>query len=214
MNPSILSLIMFLSAAVWPKAISEAIPVAPAPIRQEVVLAQQALDLTTREPGAFANEVFSDNILLALHYLKGDIGSLPLDWEEIRQSFAVSFVLEPGETFAFHDNVLPEFPPPAMTFNSRFFIEEGYRSVGGLGGNGVCHLASQINWVASGAGLEVTARASHDFAPVPGVPKENGTSIRSQQASQNLYIKNDFDFPVIFIFEVDSQIINLKILQG
>lgn len=185
--------------------------------KQLVILAEHELDLTSREPGAYANEVFADNILLALHYLKGDVEERGINWEEIRQPFGVDFVLQPGETFAFHGNVLAEFDPPsggpAVTMNSKFFIEEGYRSVGGLGGNGVCHLASLINWVASEADLEVTAKVSHDFYPVPGVSRQYGTSIRSQSKTQNLYIQNNFEIPVVFAFSVESGKVDLKVLS-
>lgn len=185
--------------------------------KQLVILAEHELDLTSREPGAYANEVFTDNILLALHYLKGDVEKGSFDWEEIRQPFEVAFVLQPGETFAFHGNVLTEFDSPAggptVTMNSRFFIEEGYKSVGGLGGNGVCHLASLINWVASEADLEVTAKVSHDFYPVPGVSRQYGTSIRSQSKTQNLYVQNNFEVPVIFAFSVESEQLRLEVVR-
>jgi len=97
--------------------------------------------------------------------------------------------------------------------NSKFYIEEGYKAIGGLGGNGVCHLASLINWVGSEAGLEVIALASHSFAPVLGVPKKYGTSIRSQSKNQNLYIRNNFDYPVAFVFSTDDEEVSLKIAQ-
>jgi len=77
-----------------------------------------------------------------------------------------TFSLNPGEVFAFHANVLPEFENPVITMNSKFYIEEGYKAIGGLGGNGVCHLASLINWVGSEAGLEVTALAKPKSKPL------------------------------------------------
>jgi len=157
-------------------------------------LAEHELDLTNRLPEEYGNEVFAYNILLALEYLGAD-----------------NFVLQPGEVFAFHSNSLPEFVP-SVTMNSRFFMEEGYKSLAGLGGNGVCHLASLLNWTASNAGLEVTALANHSFAPVPGVPKEFGTSIRSQSKNQNLYIKNNLEAPVKFEFKVDGESVVLRIV--
>ncbi|NIO20081.1 MAG: hypothetical protein GTN76_04890, partial [Candidatus Aenigmarchaeota archaeon] len=92
--------------------------------------------------------------LLSLHYLKGDV-ELPVNWGEVREPFVVSFTLQPGEIFAFHDNVLDEYVNPKVTMNSEFMTDEGYKSVWGLGGNGICHLASLMNWVAVEAGLEV-----------------------------------------------------------
>lgn len=221
MTNLIASLMIFVSTTVMPAAASAMPLLSPIPvIHQEMVLAEHQLDLTNRLPNPYGNQGFADNILLALHYLKGDV-ELPVDWEKIREPFEVSFTLQPGETFAFHGNVLPEFADPAVTMNSRFFIEEGYKSIAGLGGNGVCHLASLINWVASevyppagGPGLEVVAKANHNFAPVPGVPREYGTSIRSQSPTQNLYIKNTFDYPVTFEFAIDAQTVVLKILRG
>jgi hypothetical protein len=168
MKEQIIAFITLISTAVMPVASSVEPMVSPLPETQ--VLAEHELDLTTREPNPYANEVF-----------------------------------------AFHGNVLPEFANPSVTTNSRFFIEEGYKSVAGLGGNGVCHLASLINWTASEAGLEVLALANHNFALVPGVPKEYGTSIRSQNKNQNLYIKNNFNFPVTFEFKVDDQMVVLMI---
>lgn len=111
--------------------------------------------------------------------------------------------------------------------SSKFFMDEGYLALAGLGGNGVCHLASLMNWVAKEArlqmpsaladggqaGLDVLAPVNHDFYPVPGVPKENGTAILSQSAQQNLYIKNNKDYPVSFEFKADANNVELKIVK-
>lgn len=199
-------------------------------MEQKPVLAKEELDLTKRLPIKYGSEVFADNILLALHYLKGDIchpelgsgSKMPkqvrhdvdcfnIDWDKIREPFTVEFTLRPGEVFAFHDNVLKDFQNPKVTMHSKFFMEEGYLALGGLGGNGVCHLASLMNWVAKDAGLDVTAKVNHDFYPVPGVPKENGTAILSQSPEQNLYIKNNQNKSVEFIFKADSQKVALEI---
>ncbi len=202
MKQTIIGLATLISTAIFPVSQAAGPLLAPIPEyarvlgNQEQVLAEQALDLTTRDEVEIVNEVFAFNILKALEYLGAE-----------------SFTLEPGEVFAFHANVLPEFEGPKITMNSKFYIEEGYRAIGGLGGNGVCHLATLINWVASEAGLEVTALANHDFSPVPGVPREYGTSIRSQSPTQNLYVKNGFDYPVTFIFEVANEEVSLKITK-
>lgn len=194
MREQILALVTLVSTFVLPVSQTVSPPVFS--VVKTQILAEHELDLNIREPNSFANEVFADNILLALKYLGTE-----------------SFVLQPGEVFAFHANVLPEFSEPAVTMNSKFYIEEGYKSIAGLGGNGVCHLASLINWTASEAGLEVVAKANHGFAPIPGVPKEFGTSIRSQSPNQNLYIKNNFSFPVTFLFQIEGAFVNLKILM-
>lgn len=180
---------------------------------EERILRESFLDLTNRHPTPVVNEIFKDNILLALHYLKGDVNNSNVDWERIHEPFGVSFILSPGEIFAFHNQVLPEFKNPSVMMNSKFYVNEGYKSAGGLGGNGVCHLASLMNWVAQGTGLEVTAKVKHNFAPVPGVPQEYGTSIRSQSPTQNLYIRNNFGYPVEFSFEADSKQVRIKILS-
>lgn len=191
-------------------------------------LAQESMDLTNRYPDKWVNEVFSDNILLTLYYLKGDtenlqisqispIGQIVPDWQKIREPFEVSFELKPGEVFAFHDNLLPEFKDKVVqTTNSHFIWDEGFKSDGYLIGDGVCHLASLMNWAASEAGLKVTAKISHDFLPVPGIPKEYGTSIiwtpdaSRNSVNQNLYIANNFSYPVKFAFKTDST--NIKLI--
>lgn len=197
--------------------------------QESKTLATHELDLTTRLPEAFGSEVFADNILLALHYLKSDVQALKtsetingpstIDWDRARAPFEVNFTLKPGEVFAYHANVLPAFNAVAYTMNSRFFIDEGYKSLAGLGGNGVCHLASLINWTAQDAGLEVTSRVNHDFYPVPGVPREYGSSIfyakeGSNSQNQNLYIKNNLEKPVEFIFKADSKKVELAIVSS
>lgn len=179
-----------------------------------ILLSEKTLDLTQRNPSAYINEIFSDNILLSLHYLKGDIGDPQIDWTKVRESFGVSFVLEPGATFAFHGSaVLPEFENPTLTMNTFYMGNEGYKAFAGLYGNGVCHLATLINQAAAEAGLEVVAKVNHDFAPVPLMPREYGTSIRTFDKNQNLYLRNDFDYPVTFEFQADKEIIALKIIK-
>ncbi|KPJ70545.1 hypothetical protein AMJ51_01595 [Microgenomates bacterium DG_75] len=180
--------------------------------QKEKILAEHSLDLTIREVSPEANQGFVDNILLALHYLQRGV-KLPVDWEAIRQPFTVSFTLQPKEIFAFHGNVLSDFADPAVTMNSGFFTYEGYKSVWGLGGNGVCHLASLMNWTASEAGMEVVAPNGHNFAPIPGVSKEYGTSIRSQSQNQNLYIINNLENSVSFVFTANGKEVSLQIIE-
>lgn len=186
------------------------------------VLAQKELDLKTRLPDPYGASVFEDNILLALHYLKNDVRNFQsegkplnpsnINWEKVREPFEVSFTLEPGQVFAFHGGSLPEFRNKIVTtMNSQFFIDEGYKSYNGLGGNGVCHLASLIDWAATDAGLEVTAKVNHDFYPVPGVPSKFGVSILSQSDLQNLYVKNTRSTAVKFIFKIKDDFIKLSL---
>ena len=216
MKEQLLALVTLISTVVLPASESATPLLSPLPdylqYQNQKVLAEESLDLTVREPSPEANQGYADNIILALHYLKGEV-TLPVDWQEVRKPFEMSFVLQPGEIFAFHENVLPEFAQPALTMNSEFLTTEGYKSVWGLGGNGVCHLASLMNWVASEAGLEVVAKANHNFALIPGISQKYGTSIRSQSPSQNLYIINSLDQPVSFTFKISKNDVSLKITQ-
>lgn len=197
---------------------------------QAEVLVQKDLPLGTRHSNEGVSRVFADNILLSLHYLNQDVDSFKkdkekapagnIDWDKVREPFEISFVLKPDEVFAFHGNILSEYQDKArITGNSQFSYGDGYQAVAGLYGNGVCHLASFINWTASEAGLEVKAPVNHDFYPVPEVPREYGTSILywpdngRNSANQNLYLRNNFDCPAFFTFNFDGENLGLKIAK-
>jgi hypothetical protein len=204
MNSLILGLAAYISVTLTPYSV---------PVVKSVVV-EKSLNLNERTPSPAINEGFSDNMLLSLHYMNNDISDPKnIDWNKIRQPFEVSFTLNPGEVYAFHNNVLDQYKNPKITMNSRFMTYEGYRYVAGLGGNGVCHLASLITWAAKSADLEVTALARHDFYPVRGVPREFGTAIMSQSATQNLYIRNNKDIPITFVFKADPAMIDLIIAK-
>ncbi|MFH0864287.1 MAG: VanW family protein [Candidatus Gottesmanbacteria bacterium] len=176
-------------------------------------LASQSMDMTNRYPDKWVNEVFSDNILLSLHYLKGDAVNNP-NWEKTREPFQVDFTLKSGDVFAFHDVTLPEYKDKVVkTMNSHFMWDEGYKSDGWLIGDGVCHLATLMNWVASEAGLKVIAKANHDFRPVPDIDRKYGTSIFYGNVYQNLYIENTLDYSAKFEFKIDPKKINLSIIK-
>jgi hypothetical protein len=183
------------------------------PIPREEVLAEHVLNLNERLPDSeFGNEVFKYNILLALKYIEAD--------PDLPDSFTAEVELQPGEVFAFQENLLPEFEKKTVkTGWSKYVAQEGYKPLAGLYGNGVCHLASLINWVASDAGLKVTAPANHNFWPVPGVPKEYGTAIRYladggwKTENQNLYVENIFDYPIKLVFNCSSDKVELKIIK-
>lgn len=195
-------------------------------------LAVKSMDLTNRYPDKWVNDVFSDNILLTLHYLKDPAFAKASafvetsadksagEWNKVRQPFEIEFILMPGEVFAFQDNLLPEFENKVVkTTNAHFNFDDGFKSDGYLIGDGVCHLASLINWVASEAGLKVVAKVNHDFRSVPGIPGEFGTSIMwtpdnsRGSSSQNLYLENTFDYPVKFVFKADAQTVSLAIFK-
>jgi len=169
---------------------------------QEKILAEHILPLNDRIESPTANEIFKENILLNIQYFGQEIN------------------LEPGETFAFHDQLLPEYQSRAVkTGFTHFTSSEGFKAVGGLRGNGICHLASLMNWTAQKAGLEVFAPSRHDFFPINDIPKEYGTSIYYYPSggwrtlNQNLYITNNFNHPVKFVFEVNGDLIKLKIIR-
>lgn len=190
------------------------------PITGDSIIAQHSLSLTNRYSNEQVNQVFADNIVLTLHFLKGDVEQgKAIDWEKIRQPFEVSFTLKPGETFAFQNAVLPEVKSLAATTNATFNYQQGFRSSGWLMGDGVCHLASFINMTAREAGLTVVAPTNHNFAVIPDIPAEYGTSIfyspgnKFANAQQNLYIINNKSNPVIFKFGYQNNELKLTLSE-
>jgi hypothetical protein len=182
-------------------------------------VAEHQISLQDRYKDSFVNDVFKDNILLAINYgANKKVDPTKINWDQLNQPVKESITLKPGETFAFHDDVLPEYEGKiAKTMNSHFDSTEGYKSDGYLVGDGVCHLASIMYWVAKDAGLDTTAPTRHDFAPVPDVPPEYGVSIYDDVASksatsqlQNLYIKNNKDKAVTFEFDYDGKNLAVK----
>lgn len=194
------------------------------PVSQAVLLASHQFSLKERYKNKFVNDVFKDNILLTMKYMeKGKALEKPIRWKEVEKPFLYSFRLKKGETFAFHEQVLSEYQSKniKLTTNAHFNAQDGFRSDGYLFGDGVCHLASLLYWVAKEAGLSVEAPTNHNFAVIPQVPKEYGVSIyyqpnvRENSASQNLYITNNRSNDVIFRFDYDGNnlMINVSELQ-
>jgi len=189
----------------------------PKAVLKEQIIAARSMSLDNRYNNSFVNSVFKDNILLTLRYLNGDISKgTVINWKKVDEPFNFNLKLIPDSTFAFHDGVLPEFQGKvSKTTNAHFNSDEGFKSDGYLIGDGVCHLASLINWAAKDAGLYVVAPTSHDFAVIPEVPKKYGVSIFSQPVPsqttllQNLYIKNNFKKPILIKFSYDGT--NLKV---
>lgn len=184
------------------------------------VIAQNSLSLTNRYPNEQVNRVFADNILLTLHYLKGDVKEgKNIYWDKIREPFEVSFILKPGQSFAFQNAVLPQITSIAATTNAAFNYQQGFRSSGWLMGDGVCHLASFINMTAHEAGLTVVAPTNHNFAVIPDIPREYGTSIfylpgdSFGNARQNLYITNNKSNPVAFKFDYQNNKLKLTLIE-
>lgn len=193
------------------------------PLGEGELLAQNSLNLINRQPDPWVNEVFVDNIVLNLRYMNGPNLKRPTneqDWKKVREPFEVSFKLAPGETFAFQSDVLPEFKGNVVkTTNTKFNWGQGFRSSGWLVGDGVCHLASFINMTARNAGLTVIAPTNHNFAVIPDIPREFGTSIFYMpgnsygNAMQNLYVINNKEKDITFMFEVTQDKVALTIIK-
>lgn len=211
MTQGLVALFSFISIGLTNPGFISPLPETVVEEQKIEVLAEKEMDLTDRyEESQFVNEVFRDNIILSLHYLDGREKNKQVDWDEIRKPFTVSFILQPGEVFAFHDQVLDEYKDKVVkTMNSKFYADEGYKNSGYIYGDGVCHLASLINWASSEAGLVVEAPANHNFRLIPDIPKEFGVSIRYADYGlntqrQNLYVVNNLDNNVNFSFEVSE----------
>ncbi|MDO8618995.1 MAG: VanW family protein [Candidatus Daviesbacteria bacterium] len=190
----------------------------------ETTLASHEISLNNRYPVQSVSDIFRDNILLNLSYLNGDVkGAKDVNWDEIKKTKTIQFKLNPGETFAYHDLVLPEYKQSlpgesgkgriAKTTNAHFNYAEGFKSDGYLVGDGVCHLASLMYWVAKDAGLQIANKVPHDFMAIPEIEKANGVSIHSGSATQNLYITNNKEYPVEFKFEYDGTNLKLSIVE-
>lgn len=190
------------------------------PYPGELLLAQHEMSLDNRYPNKFVNEVFKDNILLNLAYLDGRVvKASDIKWEQISKPFRYELTLNPNKTFAFHDMVEAKYEGSVVkTSNTHFNAQEGFKTDGFLFGDGVCHLASLINWVAKQAGLSVEAPTNHDFANIPDIPKEYGVSIystpgtRLSNALQNLYVTNNKDQPISFRFEYQDNKVKVSVV--
>lgn len=181
-----------------------------------VVLASHTMSMNDRYDNAFVNQVFKDNILLAMNYMDGSVKSkADIDWGKVEAPFHYQFTLNPGQEFAFHDGVLPNYSKNiAVTTNSHFDWNEGYKYDGDLTGDGVCHLASLIYWVAKDAGLDAYAPSNHNFAKINDVPKEYGVAIESPSPLGNLYIINNKAKAVTFVFDYDGTNLSVEATEA
>ncbi len=173
------------------------------PRSHEVVLSSHEISLENRYPVKSVNEIFKYNIL----------HTLDLMGEE-------EFILRPGETFAFHDDVMPEYKDSLVkTTNAHFNAQDGFKFSGLYYGDGVCHLASLIYWVALDAGLNAKAPVNHNFMPIPEIERQFGVSIYSNPYSkgansqQNLYVTNNREKPVEFKFEYKDEKLKLEVVE-
>lgn len=173
------------------------------------VLASREISMGYRYPSSSVSEIFKDNILLNIAYLDGRVTSQKdINWTEINRSFHSEFTLKPNESFAFHDAVLPEYKDKVViTTKAHFNKQDGFKTDGYLYGDGVCQLASLINWTARDANLDVVQFTNHDFAVIPEVPKKYGVAIyynpnsKLSSARENLYITNNRNTAVTFNFD-------------
>lgn len=185
------------------------------------VLASREISLETRYADPGVNNVMKGNILLTLAYLNGDIktGS-KIDWNKLENKTSYEFKLAPKETFAFQEDVLKEYEGKVKkTTNAHFNAADGFKTDGYLYGDGVCHLASLINWTAREAKLEVKSPTGHSFANIPEIPKEYGTSIyylpgsKGTNSMQNLYVTNNQGKEVALKFDYENGKLKFSISQ-
>ena len=185
-----------------------------------VVLSTHTMPLTDRYGNDFVNTVFKDNILLTMSYLDGQVKAKdPIDWANIEKPFHYEFTLNPGEEFAFHNDILPAYSGNIVkTTNAHFNYDDGFKSDGYLTGDGVCHLASLFYWAAKDAGLASYAPTNHNFAVIPDIPKEYGVAIFENAAAHeggetNLYITNNKEKPVKFVFDYKGENLKLAVVE-
>ena len=190
--------------------------------RKGSILSKREIFLTNRQPDRYVNSVFKNNILLTLTYMKGEASSSkkPIDWNTVRKPATYEIRLNSNETFAFHEDVLPQYQGKVVkTTQAHFNYSDGFVTDGYLYGDGVCHLASLMYWAARDAGLTAKAPTAHDFAQIPEIPKEFGVSIFYQpgnsygNALQNLYITNNFKNPIVFRFDYEKDKLKLAIVK-
>lgn len=183
------------------------------------VLSQVTYSLSNRYSNSYVNTVFSDNILLTLAYMGGKVKrGQDISWDSVKSSGVKTLLLKPGQTFAFHDEVLGKYKGKvALTTNAHFNSNEGFKSDGWLVGDGVCHLASFMYVAATKAGLLSEAPTRHDFALIPDVPKQSGVSIfyspnnPSSSTLQNLYITNNQSKTIAFVFVHGKDNLDIKV---
>jgi hypothetical protein len=187
-----------------------------------IELASREMSMDNRYPVASVSKVFKENILLNIAYLDGRVtSSKDINWSKVTESYRSEFTLKPNEVFAYHNGVLPQYKGKVvLTTNTRFNQQDGYKTDGYLYGDGVCQLASLLNWAAKDAKLDVYAPANHDFAMIPEVPKEYGVAIYfdpndpGHSASRNLYITNNQDKPITFVFDYDGGMLKISVTKA
>lgn len=193
----------------------------PAVQQEQVALASHEISLENRYPVKSVSDIFKDNILLNLAYMDGKVKRKEdINWDEIKKPFISQFSLEPGKTFAFHEDILDEYKNTLVkTTQAHFNSSEGFKTDGYLFGDGVCHLASLMYWVARDAQLATYAPTNHDFLDIPEIDKQYGVSIYSNPFSkgsyqmQNLYVTNNKQKPITFKFEYNGEKLKASVIE-
>lgn len=184
------------------------------------VLAAENMSLEDRYPVKSVNLVFKDNILLTLAYMRGDKIDNNINWSNIEKPFHYEIKLPKSSVFAFQSDVLPEYTGKIIaTTNARFNYQEGFKSDGYLYGDGVCHLASLINFTAQKAGLISVAPTPHNFAIIPDIPQKYGAAIYSsplnydENARQNLYVENNTNHNISLAFDYNNNTVKVSVIE-
>ncbi len=190
-------------------------------VPKEQVLGTRSFSLEDRYSNTYVSDVFKDNILLDLAYLQGTVKDPShVNWDKVTKPFHYELTLKPNEVFAFHDDLLPEYKDKTVvTTNAHFDSSQGFKSDGYLVADGVCHVASLINWAARDAKLDVKNPTNHDFAVIPDVPKQYGTAIYympgqdSSSALQNLYVTNNKGKDIVMEFDYKNNILTVSFIE-
>lgn len=186
---------------------------------QVAVLSSHEIAMEKRQADPWVNNVFKENILLTIAYARGTaILGQPVDWNKVNAPFSWSLDIQPGKGISFHNLIYPKYQGITTPWNEiHYYTSEGFLSDGNLIGDGVCHIASLMAWAAKDAGLAVEAPTNHDFAPIPQVPKEEGVAIYYApndlfvSAKQNLYIQNNKEVPVRFVFDYNGTSLQIQV---
>lgn len=197
-------------------------PALPAQTPDAKQLAVREFSMDNRYADPFVNGVFRDNILLVLKYSAGEkIDPKNIDWKKVNEPFKYNLTLKPGETFAYHDDIAPEYKGKTIkTTNAHFNLSQGFKSDGWLAGDGVCHLASLIYWAARDAKLDAVSKVRHDFASIPEVPREFGVSIydnpgaNAGDQAQNLYVTNNKKRDISFVFDYNGKDLKITVEEA
>lgn len=100
------------------------------PFTGDYLLSSREMSLSNRHPVGFINDVYRKNILLNLAYLSGRVTKASdINWDEITKPFSYEFILNPYQTFAFHEDVKNKYRRIlSKTTNAHFNAREGFKT--------------------------------------------------------------------------------------